>query len=436
MPVGCSILLWICCLLWAASPAHAQCQRQIRKYADEHQYNSGIVTNPNASIDKNITTYSTLSVLLIGSASQYMEFDERIPAGTRAYVKVSTFNGLVGVLPSFTIQAYVNSSSGRTPVAPKLENAQLLGLLNGDGSMELSFVPEQAFDGVVVTINGVGLGYSMKVYDAYIYRNTTAFIACNGVVDVLNGVSPALNIAAVGSVTSPWNAVDTDPVSAAVMKMDVNVGGSVYETVIFNTPSVAGDSVRIMLSRPNGSLLDLLVLGNFSVQPYLGSTPVGPAITSASAGLQLRLLAPGSDVNILTAAIAGSFDRVEIKLNAVAGVLLLLNVHDVTRLSPQPVVSFLLNGSPGPGPVCITQAGNIQLSVASPEACATYRWYNGATSIGTGNSIQPSVTTTGAYTFYVEAQRTGCSNTETRVPVSFTVVPKAGPPALTIQNNP
>lgn len=426
-------------LIWLAWPAmaDAQCTRQIRQYASSSE-KSGNVGNETDAVDGNVTTPSTLTAGLLTPAKQWLGFQQKVNGGTRVYLKVSTFSGFLALLPSFTIQGYYNGTGGtKVNIATeKLDDPQLLGLVNGTATMELSFVPSQNFDGVVITVNGIGIAYSMKVYEAYYYKNTNSSIACNGVVDVLSGVIPALNIVGIGSVTNEWNAVDADLTSAAVLNMGVNAAGSVYETVVFNTASVPGDSVRIMIERQGGSLLDLLLLGNFSIQPYLGSTPVGSPITSAATGLQLRLLAPGSPVNILTAAIAGSFDRVEIKLNAVAGVLLTLKLLDVTRIARQPSVSFTLNGSAGPNPVCITQVSGISLSVNSPESCATYRWYNGTTFIGTGNSITPVITTPGNYTFNVEAQRTGCTNSETQASATVNVMPKAASPALTIQNNP
>lgn len=415
----------------------SSCPRYVRHYAVS-QVDAGSVTDENNAVGGNLTDYSILKPsLLLGSATQWLDFGERVPGGTRVYLKVSTLNGDVAVLPNFTIQGYVNGPGIlKTLVQPKLANANLLGLLNGEATIELSLAPGQGFDGVMVSVSGLlNVSFDMKLYAVYILKETTTPIACEGVADVLSGVLPGLNALGLGEVAHPDRAADNDLATFAEMKLTLNVG-SIFETVLFNTPSVPGDSVRVVLEWPDGNLLDLLLLGGFTIQPYLGDVPVPPAITNAATGLQLRLLAPGSAIAILTAPVSGSFDRVEIKLTAVAGLLLNLKLYEVSRLAKLPVTSFALNGAPGPDPVCITQAGGISLSVASPEACALYRWYNGSTHIGTGTSVSPSITTAGLHTFNVEAQRTGCTNREAQAQLSVNVIPKAGPPAVTIQNNP
>lgn len=438
-----SIFRLLCCILLpgfvapVAVLAQSPCKRYIRQYAVS-QAHSGGVTNENRAVGDNLTDYSVFKPsLLLGSATQWLDFGERIPGGTKVYLKVSTLHGDVAVLPNFTIQGYVNGPGIlKTLVQPKLANANLLGLLNGEATIELSLAPGQEFDGVMVSVSGLlNVSFDMNLYAVYILRETTAPIACEGVADVLSGVLPGLNAVGLGEVEYPEKAADNNLATYAEMKLTLNIG-SIFETVIFNTPSVAGDSVRVALEWPDGNLADLLLLGGFTIQPYLGDTPVPPAITNTATGLQLRLLAPGSDITILTAAVSAPFDRVEIKLTAVASLLLNLRLYEVSRVAKLPVTSFTLNGAPGPDPVCITQAGGISLSVASPEACALYRWYNGSTLIGTGPSISPSITTAGLHTFSVEAQRTGCSNREAQAQVPVNVIPKAGPPEVTIQNNP
>lgn len=427
--------LWLLCLLWAEGAVRAQCLQPVRKYADQAVFQSGNVTDPSKAIDKELATAATLGLT---SSKIWLQFDEKMPAGTRVFVKLSNSFGGVALFPTITIEGYYKASGNTRVSIPneKIQINQALGLLTGEGTLELSLVPDQGFDGVAISLSGIGLGYQLKVYDAYVLRETTTPLACNGVTDILHGALPALGLPAASDVSDPWNAVDASLLTYAHMKMALGVGGSVYETVIFNAPSVAGDSVSIMLSREGGSLLDLMLLGGFSIQPYLGTTAVGPAITNTSTGLQLRLLAPGGSTGIFTAAVPTPFDRVEIKLSAIAGVLLELKLYDITRVARQPVVSFTLNGGAVPNPVCITQTSQLFFSVTNPEACGTYRWYNGSAPAGTGPSLVPQIAVAGSYTFYVEAQRGGCTNAETRAAIPVNVAPKAGPPTLTIQNNP
>lgn len=430
-------LLLVICLQGYGQSVYGQCPRQIRQYANV-QATTGSVTSASLAADQLPATASTLNAVILSTTRQWLGFGERIAAGTPVYLKLSTLSGTLGVGAGFSVQGYVNGPGAtKIPVAPALSDASLLGLLNGNGELEITLTPGSDYDGVLVTVTGgISVGFSMKVFEAYILKSTASPIACNQAIDVLKGAHSGLNLLTLGNVTNEWDAVDADLSTAAHMNLGLGLTGTVYETVVFSTASTPGDSISIMLSRDGAPLLDLTLLGTFSIQPYLGSTAVGSPITSASTGLSLRLLTAGGPVGILTAAVAGSFDRVEIRLNAIAGVALNLNLFDVTRIARKPTVAYTLNGAGGPSPVCITLVGGIGFSVTGPEACDTYRWYNGSTFLGTGNSISPVITTAGDYVFYVEAQRSGCTNTETRASFPLTVTPKAGPPSLTIQNNP
>ncbi len=430
-------LLLVICLLGHGQSVYGQCTRQIRQYAN-WQTTFGSVTDAYKAADQLPATASILNAIALSTTRQWLGFGERIAAGTPVYLKLSTLNGTLGVGAGFSVQGYVNGPGAtRIAVAPAVTDASLLGLLNGTGELEISLTPGSDYDGVFITVTGgISVGYTMKVFEAFILKNTASPIACNQAIDVMKGAHSGLNILTLGNVTHEWDAVDADLTTAAHMNLGLGLTGTVYETVVFSTSSTPGDSVSIMLSRDGAPLLDLTLLGTFSIQPYLGNMAVGSPITSASTGLSLRLLTAGGPIGILTAAVTGSFDRVEIRLSAIAGVALTLHLFDVTRIARKPTVAYTVNGVGGPSPICITLVGGIGFSVTGPEACDTYRWYNGTTFLGTGNSITPVITTAGEYVFYVEAQRVGCTNTETRASFPLTVTPKAGPPSLTIQNNP
>ncbi|MGX5817245.1 hypothetical protein ACWKWU_03565 [Chitinophaga lutea] len=435
-------LLFIMLAMGAGQVIAQTCPRKVRKYAISQVPvpTSAVTSAPNAA-DQNPYTAATVNAVILSTTTQYFAFDATQPSTATAYLKLSRLSGTLAVGASFTIGGYVNAGGGgRTLVGATLNNPTALGLLSGAATIEVAITPGVPFDGIYVQVNGgVSVGYSMQVFEAYYVADATSPINCNGVLDVFTGARAALSVLNAGStVTFPERSVDTDPnfTTFAHMEMPVGVANTVYEQVIFNTPSVAGDSIRIVLANGGAQPLDLTALGSFSIQPYLGTVVAGPVITS-STPLSLRLLAPGSLISILTAPVPASFDRVELRLDAVAGLLLTMNVYDVARIAKRPTVAYTVSGAPGTDPICITRVGGIQMSVTSTEPCATFNWYSPEpTLIGSGSPFTPAITVPGAYTYYVGAQRTGCSNVETKQSLSFTVVPKAGPPVLTIQPNP
>jgi hypothetical protein len=442
------LLLLVMCFVCCRAALFAQCTRQERVYADA-QTGSGNVTGGPLAVDGDPLTASTLSAaLLAGGASQFLTFSQTIAQGTPVIVKLTPPSGTLNALSSMTLQAYtLNRTTGvRTNVGTPLTSSTLLGLLTSSGAMEVSFNPGAlvAYDGVAITLGGLTITtVRMTVYHAYVMRTATTDVACNQVVDYLSGVK-ATGIDLATSLSKVFNeqlAADNDPTFTTFANMQADAGllNPLYETVIFKTPSLAGDSLRIVLKDPAVPLLSLTALGGFSIQPYLGQTAAGSAITNTSPLLNLQLLGGGADQQyVLTVPVAASFDRVEISLTGLASVLRRLYIYDVARIAKAPAFNFTVSGEPGSSPVCITRVSNMLYTITGGESCATYRWYNaaGATLLASGPSFTPPITTAGTYTYQVAAQRTGCTNIETKKQLSVTVSALPGPPVLTIQNNP
>ncbi|WP_343703789.1 hypothetical protein [Chitinophaga sp.] len=424
----------------------AQCTRQERLYASSTK-TSGDVTDAGSAVDGEPGNFSTIKATLVFTSTQYLKFSERIAGGTPVTIKLTAPSGGIGVLSNLTLQAYTESSSGvRTNVGSPVVDASLLNVLTSSGGMEFTFTPKTGagvnvdYDGISVTLGGVNLTtVSMSLYHAYVMKDATADISCNQPVDYLYGVKAnAVNLLTFANkVVEPEKAFDNDLSTYAALQTAVGVLTALYETVVFKTPSSPGDSLRVILKDPNNPVLTLALLTGFTVQPYLGQTPVGAPLTSASALLNLRLLDGGTDQQyVLTAAIAGPFDRVEIIAGGLTGLARELRIYDVTRIAREPDPDFTLGGQPAGSPVCITKVNDV-LFTASGESCATYRWYNASnTLLSSGPTFTPAITTAGTYTFYVAAQRTGCTNIETKKQLSLTVSARPGPPTLTIQTNP
>ncbi len=204
------------------------------------------------------------------------------------------------------------------------------------------------------------------------------------------------------------------------------LGGYVQQTLIFPSPSDAGDSVRLLVSFP-ASLADVGLLGSIQIATYNGTTYNNDRTAFNSALLHLQLL-PGNQQAILTFAPAAVFDRVEVRMNSgVATALSALNIHYAQRFVPAPVLQ--------PDAVTTCAGGTVSLGVA-PRANTTFRWYStpsGGTPLATGTTFESGPVTTDT-AFYVEAVKTSinCANP---VRAKAVVTLGAAPAAPTVDNS-
>ena len=429
---------------------------QIRKYASGERTEGvlGEVLNENNAIDGKPATFSTLNALAVLGltyARQYLNFDATVAAGTPVSVKIMYPSNLVGVGTAVTIQPFIyDSHHAEKAVGVSSTIGDLLAVASGSGDMEVALTPKDAagnpvaYDGVWVTLSGVlSIGVSMGIYDAWIMQPAPGNISCNQPIDVLAGIRAGglslLN--ATGSVDNKWLAIDDDPglTTYAELNTGIKVLSEVFETVVFSTPSKAGDSIYIVLQDPGSGLLDLGLLTGFSIQPYLGNVAAGSPITNSGSLLSLRLLSGPGQKYVLSAAIPASFDRIDIKMGGLLGALSSLRIYDVRMVAPLPTFSLNLNGLPNAGPICLRDVGKLKFTITNTDPCAAYNWYSSDNTLLLANnpSLTPVITSAGTYTYYVEATRSGCNgNVKKRVPITVTVVPIPGTPLLTIQLNP
>lgn len=467
------LVAYIPFLLLVLFPAdsYAQCTRYVREYANVQQsYTSGLlgllkgtVTNGALAVDNNVATASTLQVdlgiLNASHAIQYLKFPQRISANTPVTIKLSLPATLVGVFDNFTIQPFTNLhyNPGGFLVEARWEadaagaaynGVNLLNAASGKGTVSITLTPATEYDGIWIDLSSiVAVGASMNIYHAYIEKVAATNLDCEERIDVLSGIragTVAGGIAnATGGIsnpsdpmgtlgTAPWAAVDNDPnyTTYAQLNTGVAVLSEVYHTTIFSTPSIAGDSVQIVLQDPGGILLNLGLLNGVTVQPYLGNTPAGPALDNTGSLLSLRLLPGAGNKYVITAPVSASFDRVEIKIGGVTGALQSIRVYDVRRKIRIPVTNLTLNGMNTNGPVCLNQVAGLAFSVTSTsaETCATYTWHDSATGTpvaggvsSDGLSFIPPITTAGTYKYYVQLSRNGCTSSTAQSPISITV---------------
>ncbi|WP_438871782.1 putative Ig domain-containing protein, partial [Pedobacter panaciterrae] len=366
-----------------------------------------------------LNTASTISVGVGVAGQQYQELifpNGNLPtATTGSVVKVST-GGLLSVsaLGAITVQAFDGTTAVGNPVDA---GSSLLNLLASGNQAEI-FVPAPgvAYDRVRVKVNGglLAVAANINVYHAYFLKDAING-ACDAPVEELHGIVG--NIAALGAVVDPKNAIDGSEATKSVLNASVGVAGYAQQTIVFLGNSVIGDSVRMVVSTP-AALIEAQLLNSISIQTFNGNVP-GAVVAGSGGLLNLRLLSGGGNTAVITFAPTTQFDRVQLRLGGVLSVLASINLHEVSRVMP---TTTEINGVVSKSAVvCINDP--VVLKINGPQAGATYTWYTQASGgTGTaGTTFTPTNLNTGINKFYVEAKRTDCTNTSPRTEVSITV---------------
>jgi len=399
------------------------CTLPQRIYADNQSWSSnltGSVQNESAAIDHNPQTFSTIQtgigLLGIGTTWQNIEWNNTISAGTPVTVKLgSEYDGLA-LLGAYSIIGTKRNSSG-VPVdigTAQTISSSLVDLLSGENSFEITFVPSDGtgpkdYDGVKITVNSIiSLSQNVKIYEAY-YNGGTAQLNCSlgDVKDVFSGAADlgvGVATTTVG-VDDSFNAVDGSLTTYATMHSGAGILATSYLTVLFSTPTLEGESIQIMMSKPS-VILDLNLLTGLTFQTYMGDTPVGSIINNSSSLLSLNLLNGGSESMVTIEPQPYLYDRIEIRFGGVAGVLDLLQIHDVNRIANTHVVDA------DPSNTIEICAGETIALEPAPQNCVTFIWYDAAVGgniVSTGSTFTvPTTLMPGTYDFYIQPVRYGC----------------------------
>lgn len=415
-----------------------------RVYANTQSWNSiltGNVSNATLAADANPQTFSTIAtgigLLGIGTTWQTLQWNNTVLAGTPATVKLgSEYSGLV-VAGAYSVVGTKRDGSGN-PIDigyPQQVSGSLANLLAGENSFEFTFVPSdntgpKNYDGLRIIVGSlINVSQNVKVYEAY-YNQTVTQIACSqdDYEDVFSGaVDMGIGIATTTvGVENPFNAVDSDAETFATMSSGAGILASADLTISFRTPSLPGDSLSINLSRPS-TVLSLGLLSGFTVQMYMGDTPVGPVIDNTSPFLDYSFNEDGTSQLIIHSQ-TEIYDRAKIRFGGTAAVLDELRVHDIRRTADTSVT-----GADATNTINVCQNQTIALAVM-PEPCTTHIWYDAETGgnvVSTGNTFTvPDTLAAGTYTYYIQPVRFGCE-TYDRGLVTIVVGETAPPTAIT-----
>src|SRR5690606_16732844 len=257
-------------------------------YATEVDWQSlgAAITNSAYAVDRNPKNAATVTMVvgLAGLGGGYLDlkFDKEYVAGTPVTVKLGKEYSGAGVISG--ILAYGLNSSGRTIGAGQSVSAGLVKLLAADAAYEFTFVPSnfsgpKPYKGVRLYFGSLlSVAENFKVYGAYVNEPATAN-DCEPVApgmnkdvrDVLYGVE-TLGIdalSATASVVDPWNAVDDDLESAALIVRGAALLNAATITPVFKSQVMPTDSLQIIMTDPSNTLLNLSLLDGFAIQRYL-----------------------------------------------------------------------------------------------------------------------------------------------------------------------
>ncbi len=427
----------LCLLTFVSTSLFAQ-----RKFATTQVSGSGgllclncIVTNQANAVDGNLQTRSQLNVVLGVASQTYQELifpgPGKVAAGTPVTIKLGSGDNLLDLtaLGGISLRAY----NGNTPAGASVSAATLVSAVSNNDQVTVTLTPSQQYDRVRVTLNGglAGALSSIYVYDAFYYGPDP--LACNTAFDELHGISAGLlNLGVdVGGVANPRNAIDGDFNTASTLNASIAaVGAYAQQTIIYQSPSVIGDSVRLTLSVPQ-ALIDAGVLANIELSTYNGNSSNNDTRSFNDALLRLRLLDLTNNRRRFTITYAPSkvFDRVQLRLGGgIASVLSTLNLFEAEKLIPRPVIR-VNNVVVSSTDIC---AGNSVTIAATAVPNTTFRWYTqatGGTAVFTGATYSPTPAAT--TTYYMSAQRDGCTDESERAPVTVTVNQIPAAPVIT-----
>jgi gliding motility-associated-like protein len=430
--------------------------------------NAGSVTNPgNASIVPP-TAPATLSAnyfTLLGLANAegeawiQMKYAAPVAAGKTTYIRFDglTTTGinldlltLVGDLTGLfsknlvALEAYTGAAAGTdgTKIQDNLVTSTIVK--DAAGQTYFAVTSAAAYNSVRVklrfrsTLLGLSLGSALNL-NVYTPFNYTAD-DCGTSVFTNLGEAPGLNVSLTSLVSNAERAIDGNPATFSQLQVGlVGLGSSVSQTVYLNGLSSAGDVAKVVLSQP-GTVLSVNLLRTITLQAFNGTTAVG-GVQSAGNLLSLQLLSPNNNNPVGVFFTPGApFDRIKITVDntlAIGGNILSggLNVHEVQRTVTKPIFAGTVNSA-----LSICGGSTLALAAQTPNPAYTYNFYkkvnNVTTQVATataGAYTEPSLTA-GTYTYYITAQKAGCTGESDRDSVLVTVKPTLVFASTTLSN--
>ncbi|WP_125719803.1 immunoglobulin domain-containing protein, partial [Flavobacterium ustbae] len=247
--------------------------------------------------------------------------------------------------------------------------------------------------------------------------------ALGGCLEASSQVTSQVGICLLCNATNPNNSVDGNPTTAARLTTPANVLGSVQQTLQFTNPGKAGDIVEVDLELPGG-LADVQLLSVVSLATYNGATYNNDRVAINNPLITLQLLSGTRYRATVTA--GANFDRVEVRLGGVLGLLTSLDIYQATYRYKVPDIT-------GNTTICSGTATTLTAALAVGE---TVNWYSADTG-GSPLASTAAFTTpalTAPTTYYIEVTRNGCVNS-VRYPVEVLIDNPIAPTITAVPTN-
>lgn len=384
------------------------------------------VTNGNNAVDNDLNNYSVITTTIgVGGFGQLLKFGNTGYAGDSISVVLEVPGQLVGatLLGGIALQTY----SGNNPngdlifLDSAVASLQLLGT-GGSNRFKITVPAKNSFDGIGITLAGVNALSQLRVYSAQTFAATPRLAPQSLLVHASAQASPVNSgLICVGcSVTNPLLAVDADSTTHSSITAALGVAATVGQLLRFPANFSAGDSIQVDLEVPS-QVLGAQVLSGIEFETYTNNTGNGSPVIANSGLVKAQLLGLGGSKFRLKFAANNNFNGVLVRVNGAANVLSNLYVYDAAVFSSSQNIVNVCSGA------------SAVLTVAVPVN-ATLNWYTtaaGGTPVFTGSTYTtPPVTT--ATTYYIEASRYGCVNTNR---TAVNIIPNDIPDNPTLNTN-
>ena len=370
-----------------------------RYYFDDPATNNILTDNPDLASDGDLSTAATL---FITPAWIKLNNAQTIPAGVTTFIRVD----VPGMTPdNFQTLLTVTPYSG-TKTAAILTIRVITQFPN---ATYIAVTPSAPYNSVRINyLSGTWWGSKpMKVYDAFTGNDPAD---CGG-----GWATSYSTSSSISSVSSPANAVDADPNSYSIIKVQTDKDNviTVSQTIYFSNAGTSNDLVRIYLSE-EGSFNKKALKPTGAVQAFLNETPVGPIRSDLLTGIIQAGVAVPIDLEP-----GGAFNRVTITVSlpsSGADKIYELSVREAQILPRQPVLSLS-------SPEFCADAEDV-ISISSPVSGLQYKWYEGTIQLPNSlpDSYLPTKLPVGQHILSVTASKPGC--------------PESSPATVTINVNP
>lgn len=243
-------------------------------------------------------------------------------------------------------------------------------------------------------------------------------LSCSGATTQNNGITGLLCLLC--GVSDAGNAVDASATTGSTMRINVGLGATIYQDLVFPKSGKAGDSIRIGLGTSTG-LLDATLLAGLSVGTGNGARPADADMVALSPGLLSVRLLSGAQQSAYTFVATKDFDRVEIRLNGLLAALSSYNIYYAQVVTPIAQVSA--------STIYACSGSSATLTAVGPTGY-TYQWYTsytGGTPVGYGTTFTTPVVTKDT-TYFVAAVGADSCGSEKRTPVQV----KVGLPSVNV----